>query len=226
MRLQSISENAIMMTLPYSPDLTPYLIAFKRYLDNHALILETVIGYRTITIYFDPLQVHHQEIIEIVTVASKHQQPDQVDSTLHHIPVCYDKMFGLDIENVMKEHQLSLQKVIELHTTPIYNVSFLGFSPGFPFLTGMDQGLATPRKDNPRLEVPKGSVGIAGSQTGIYPSTSPGGWQIIGRTPVNLLPLNEEKPTLFTAGDQIKFYPINKIEFQQLQKEERIKNGN
>ncbi len=226
MRLQSISENAIMMTLPYTPDLSPYLIAFKQHLDNRSFIFETVIGYCTITVYFDPLRVTHQEMIRIITAASEQIQANHLDSTLHHIPVCYDNAYGMDIEHVMKKCQLSLQKVIDLHTTPTYNVSFLGFSPGFPFLTGMDQELTTPRKDNPRLEIPKGSVGIAGGQTGIYPSTSPGGWQIIGRTPIHLLPLNDDGPTLFAPGDQIKFYPINKIEYEQLQKEERIKYGN
>ncbi|SFM24205.1 inhibitor of KinA [Gracilibacillus orientalis] len=226
MRLQSISENTIMMTLPNNPDLSTYLIAVKHHLDNQAFILETVIGYRTITVYFNPLQVTHQEILTFITATWEQKQAEQIHSTLHHIPVCYDKAFGIDIEHVMKEHQLSLQKIIALHTTPTYNVSFLGFSPGFPFLTGMNQHLATPRKNNPRLEVPKGSVGIAGGQTGIYPSTSPGGWQIIGRTPINLLPLDADRPTLLVPGDQIRFYPINKTEFEQLQKEERIKNGN
>jgi inhibitor of KinA len=226
MRLQSISENAIMMTLPYTPDSSAYLIAVKQQLENQSFIVEAIVGYRTITVYFDPLRISHQEIKKVITAASEQKLTNKINGRLHHIPVCYDKMFGIDIAHVMKTKKLSWQKVVALHSNPTYNVSFLGFSPGFPFLSGMDQTLATPRKDKPRLEVPQGSVGIAGGQTGIYPSKSPGGWQIIGRTPVNLLPLADDRPTLLAPGDQIRFYPITKIEFEQLQKEERIKNDN
>ncbi|WP_163578976.1 5-oxoprolinase subunit PxpB [Gracilibacillus saliphilus] len=226
MRLQSISENAIMMTLPYTPDSSAYLIAVKQQLENQSFIVEAVAGYRTITVYFDPLRISHREMKKVITAASEQNQTEKIKSRLHHIPVCYDKTLGIDMAHVMKNKKLSWQKVVALHTTPTYNVSFLGFSPGFPFLTGMDQTLATPRKDKPRLEVPQGSVGIAGGQTGIYPSTSPGGWQIIGRTPVNLLPLADDRPTLLAPGDQIRFYPITKMEFEQLQNEERIKNDN
>ncbi|WP_018931064.1 5-oxoprolinase subunit PxpB [Gracilibacillus lacisalsi] len=226
MLLQSISENAIMMTLPYTPDSSAYLIAVKQQLENQSFIVEAVVGYRTITVYFDPLRISHQKMKKVITATSEQKQTEKINGRLHHIPVCYDKTFGIDIAHVMKNKKLSWQKVVALHSNPTYNVSFLGFSPGFPFLTGMDQTLATPRKDKPRLEVPQGSVGIAGGQTGIYPSTSPGGWQIIGRTPVNLLPLADDRPTLLAPGDQIRFYPITKIEFEQLQKEERIKNDN
>ncbi len=226
MRLQSISENAIMMTLPYTPDLSAYLIKVKQQLDNQWFIVETVVGYRTLTVYFDPLRITHQEMKKVITAADEQKQTDKINRRLHHIPVCYDQRFGIDMEYVIKKKKMTLQRVISLHTTPTYNVSFLGFSPGFPFLTGMDQELATPRKDSPRLEVPKGSVGIAGGQTGIYPSSSPGGWQIIGRTPVNLLLLTDDRPTLLAPGDQVRFYPITKTAFEQLQKEERIKNDN
>ncbi|MFD2656954.1 5-oxoprolinase subunit PxpB [Gracilibacillus thailandensis] len=224
MRLQSISENAIMMTLQYTPDSSAYLIAVKQQLENQSFIVEAVVGYRTLTVYFDPLRITHQEMKKVITAASEQKLTDKINGRLHHIPVCYDKTFGIDMAHVMKNKKLSWQKVVALHSTPTYNVSFLGFSPGFPFLTGMDQTLATPRKDKPRLEVPQGSVGIAGGQTGIYPSTSPGGWQIIGRTPVNLLPLADDRPTLLAPGDQIRFYPITKMEFEQLQNEERIIN--
>ncbi|MGN8647400.1 5-oxoprolinase subunit PxpB [Gracilibacillus sp. HCP3S3_G5_1] len=226
MRLQSIAENALIMTFPYTSDLSSYLITLKKQLDNQPLFIETVIGYQTITIYFDPLQITHQEARKLVTTITEHKYSDQIVSKLHHIPVCYDETFAFDIKSVTKIHQLPLKKLIELHTSPTYYVSFLGFSPGFPFLSGMDPNLATPRKETPRLNVPKGSVGIAGSQTGIYPSTSPGGWQIIGRTPVDLLPLADGKPTLFAPGDKIKFYPINQTEFEQLHKEERRENDN
>src|SRR5699024_9656039 len=126
---------------------------------------------------------------------------NEKDATLYEIPVCYEEEFGWDMGEVTNSHSISQQELVALHTEPTYTVSFLGFSPGFPFLNGMNQAIQTSRKQNPRLEVPKGSVGLAGKQTGIYPSQSPGGWQIIGRTPIELLPLQPHKPTLLTPGD-------------------------
>ncbi|MBE3569818.1 MAG: 5-oxoprolinase subunit PxpB, partial [Bacillales bacterium] len=115
-----------------------------------------------------------------------------------------------DIEEVASTNGLSVEKVIEIHSSASYHVYFLGFAPGFPFLGGMDPSIATPRKQSPRLKVPAGSVGIAGNQTGIYPIETPGGWQIIGRTPISLFQPDQNPPTFLLPGDKVRFVPITK----------------
>jgi inhibitor of KinA len=129
------------------------------------------------------------------------------------IPVCYDPVFGLDLKLLSKSKKLSIDQVIELHTAQTYRVFMLGFLPGFAYMAIVDEKIATPRLPSPRKHVPAGSVGIAGNQTGIYPLDSPGGWNIIGRTPVKLFDSHNENPVLFQPGDEVKFYSVSKEEF-------------
>lgn len=133
------------------------------------------------------------------------------------IPVCYDKEFALDIDRVSKHTKLSTDEIIHLHTKGKYLVYFLGFSPGFPYIGGMDQKLETPRLNSPRIEVMQGSVAIGGKQTGIYPITSPGGWNIIGRTPLILFDWNKISNPILQMGARIQFYAISHKEFSQHQ---------
>src|SRR5690606_34666768 len=132
------------------------------------------------------------------------------------IPVLYGEELGPDLANVARLNNLSEQEVIKLHTEPDYTVYFLGFSPGFPFLGGLDERIANPRLENPRKKVQAGSVGIANHQTGIYPVTSPGGWQIIGHTPIPLFNPSDDNPFLLSPGDIITFKPITKIEYDEI----------
>jgi inhibitor of KinA len=179
---------------------------------------ELVPAYHTLTIYYDPFIVsgpfpfekvkNHLEAILTpfkTTTVSNNQYID--------IPVCYESDFAPDLNDLAITNNLTVEEVVQLHSSKIYTVMFIGFSPGFPFLTGLDNRLHFPRKTTPRLKVHQGSIGIAGSQTGIYSLDSPGGWQIIGRTPIKLFNINSEKPTLLKAGDKVKFYPISKKEF-------------
>lgn len=132
------------------------------------------------------------------------------------IPVCYDEEFALDLEHVSRHTGLPAADVIRLHATPEYIVSCVGFMPGFPYLAGLSPELQTPRRETPRKEVPAGSVAIGGMQTGIYPATSPGGWHVIGRTPVQLFNAqNETAPSLLRAGDRVRFRSITRAEFKQ-----------
>ncbi len=139
------------------------------------------------------------------------------------IPVCYGGDFGPDLEYVAHHNNISPQEVIEIHSGNEYSVYMIGFSPGFPYLGGMSEKISAPRRSSPRLIIPAGSVGIAGKQTGIYPIETPGGWQIIGRTPIKLFRPDEESPSLLQAGDKIKFTPISYPEFM---KWEEQKNDN
>lgn len=174
-------------------------------------------AYNTILITFDPCIVHLHRINEIIT--SLLQQENSVtipESRIINIPVCYDEEYAWDISNVAKHNSLTIEQVIQFHSKPEYLVYFLGFSPGFPYLGEMPKEIATPRLASPRLKVPEGSVAIGGDQTGIYPISSPGGWNIIGRTTLTLFSPEKEEPTLLRMGDKIKFIPITKKEFQQL----------
>ncbi len=137
------------------------------------------------------------------------------------IPVCYGNKFGPDMENVQKAHGLTMEQVILLHSTPEYLIYMIGFTPGFAFLGGLDEKLYTPRLATPRMHVPEGSVGIANNQTGMYPIASPGGWQLIGKTPLKLFAPDRANPFLYKAGDKIKFKPISQIEYDLLAQKEK-----
>ena len=179
--------------------------------------LETVPAYTTLTVYYDPFALPvpspYQEACRKIEAGLEKLDDLELTGKTVEIPVCYHADFALDMEEVAGNSNLSVEEVIERHTSPAYYVYFLGFTPGFPFLGGMDTSLAIPRKSSPRKQIAAGSVGIAGQQTGIYPVTSPGGWQIIGRTPISLLRLGEKPPTLLQAGDYVRFYAISKQAF-------------
>lgn len=131
------------------------------------------------------------------------------------IPLVYGGEFGPDLEQVAKFHQLSCEEVIRRHSSGRYTVLFLGFQPGFPYLDGLDSSLFTPRLAVPRLSIPAGSVGIGGNQTGIYPASAPGGWQLIGRTNIPLFtPQSIGSPTLVEPGDTVQFIPVTSLEFK------------
>jgi inhibitor of KinA len=132
------------------------------------------------------------------------------------IPICYDASLAPDLHELAMAHQLTQETFIEIHVQQVYRVYMIGFMPGFAYMGSVDLRIASPRKANPRAHVPAGSVGIAGFQTGIYPFDSPGGWQIIGQTPLLLFDANKDRPTLLEPGDEVRFYQINLNEFHHL----------
>jgi len=132
------------------------------------------------------------------------------------IPVCYDSEFAPDLNDVARHTQIPATEVVDLHSTTEYRVACIGFVPGFPFLAGLPEKLATPRRDVPRKEIPPGSVGIGGAQTGIYPLRSPGGWNLIGRTPLKLFDPTKNPPALLRPGDRVRFRAITREEFESL----------
>lgn len=180
-------------------------------------LIEVVPTYTSIYVYYDPLKINYQEILKAVEPFLS-AEPKEEEHRVVEIPTVYGGEFGPDIEFVANYNGLTVDDVIELHSKPSYRVYMLGFTPGFAYLGGMDERIATPRLEKPRLKVPAGSVGIAGKQTGIYPLESPGGWRLIGRTPLRLFDPNKALPTLLQPGDYVKFVPIDEEEFWEIYK--------
>lgn len=184
-------------------------------------ILETVPAYASLMIYYDPLVLDYDQAAAVVRQAGEQMPAKAADNgRLVEIPVCYGGKMGPDIYNVSRHAGLSVQEVIKLHTEPVYRIYMLGFLPGFPYLGGLDERLYTPRLDAPRTSIPAGSVGIGGEQTGIYPIASPGGWQLIGRTPLRLYNPDNNGQLPYAAGDRIQFHSITEFEFQEIAREE------
>jgi KipI family sensor histidine kinase inhibitor len=185
--------------------------------DIPAGVLEIIPTYRSLLIVYDPVDTSPDRLKETLGALEEDLKDIQIPPPERvEIPVCYGGEFGPDIEFVAENHQLSVDEVIQYHTEPEYLIYMVGFTPGFPFLGGLPDILHTPRLETPRTFVPRGSVGIANAQTGIYPVASPGGWQLIGRTPVTLFAPHHKDPFLYKAGDMIKFKPISRDEFDQL----------
>lgn len=130
------------------------------------------------------------------------------------IPVCYGGELGPDLEDVARQHGLAVQEVIDIHAAGDYLVYMVGFMPGFAYLGGLSDRIATPRRQTPRTAVPAGTVGIGGAQTGVYPLVSPGGWNLIGRTPLRIFEIDRDEPALMVTGDRVRFHPITPDEFR------------
>jgi len=165
-------------------------------------------AYESLLIRFDPLVQSHAEIEALVRKRLQVTLPDLPERKQLDVPVCYGGAFGPDLEEVARLTQLIPAQVVELHSSVNYRVCFLGFAPGFPYLGGMDRRIAVPRLDSPRKKVAPGTVAIADEQTGIYPVSSPGGWRLIGRTPLKLFTPDEPSPALVLPGDRLRFRPI------------------
>ena len=172
-------------------------------------IIDLVPSYRSLMVTFDPLVLDRRDLqAAIAEVWDGRDQIELPESREHEIPVVYGGEQGPDLQWVAEHHNISAEAVIEKHAAVRYRVYMIGFTPGYPYMGELPEDLNTPRRETPRTHVPKGSVGIAQRQTGIYPVTSPGGWQIIGWTPVNLFDADAEPPARLQMGDWVRFKPI------------------
>lgn len=181
-------------------------------------VTEWVPSYATVTVFFDPRRTSLDRLRplleEMVAGADDVTLPPARTVVL---PVRYGGAWGPDLEAVASLHGMSADEVVEEHCRPTYRVYLIGFSPGFPYLGGLSERLATPRLETPRLSVPAGSVAIGGSQTGVYPIETPGGWRILGRTPIRLFDLARPAPNLLDAGDRVRFRPIGEEEYREIE---------
>ena len=188
-------------------------------------VYDLVPTYRSLLVYYNPMRTTWPELED--SLRSLLQDTRDSGSSVPRVvsvPTLYGGEYGPDLEFVAENAGLTTDEVVEIHSGSDYLVYMMGFSPGFPYLGGLAERLATPRLATPRLEIPAGSVGIAESQTGVYPVASPGGWQLIGRTPLRLFDETAEQPALLRAGDYIRFVPLE-TEVRYLEIQERVEAG-
>lgn len=218
-RVSALGDAAVVVSFgdEIDPEIHKRVRAFAEYLDSTppSAMVEYVPAFTTVTMIYDPLLRRYDEFkasVEAVLgeVASV---TTMVEREPVKIPVCYGGDFGPDLDFVAAHNEITPDEVIEIHSGETYLVYMIGFAPGFPYLGGMSSRIAAPRLDIPRGAVPAGSVGIAGAQTGVYSIATPGGWRLIGRTPLQLFRPTARKPSLLQAGDHVRFVPITRAEY-------------
>jgi len=220
-----VGENALTVSLGNEMDTALNNQVFRLYhyfrSQPNPFWTDLIPAYTTLTVVYNSvaLRKHYPSAVEFVTHEIQQAIYASIDVELTsgrtvQIPVCYDSFFGLDLKALAKSKGLSVNAIKEIHSAQSYHVFMLGFLPGFAYMGSVNEEIAAPRSSSPRRHVPAGSVGIAGNQTGIYPVDSPGGWSIIGRTPVKLFDPESESPALLQPGDEVSFIPISKEEFE------------
>ena len=229
--IQTYGDRALLVNFEQKIDagVNEAVIALNEWIlaENIQGLSYTVPAYCSLTLAYDPGLVEQETLTERISDFSQ-QLSEQKSSTkrLLRIPVCYEEEFALDKEEVLQLTGLSWEEVLNLHTQTRFRVFMLGFLPGFTYMGKLPEALFCQRRKEPRLRVPKSSVGLAGFQTGIYPSIAPGGWQLIGKTPLEIFDPQRKDPFLFHAGDELNFYPIDVRDFAAIEKEVEMKSFN
>lgn len=228
-RLLPEGEGGLLVELgdAVDPDVNARVHALARAVVRRleASVLEVVPSYASLLVVFDPLRLPRKRLEARITALAREVEAIRAGPPRRvvEIPVCYGGALGPDLEDVARAVALSPAEVIARHSAPVYRVYLLGFTPGFPYLGGMDPRLACPRLASPRLRVPAGSVAIAGAQTGVYSVESPGGWRLLGRTPLQLFDADPgaRRPFLLAPGDGLRFVPVDRARFDALAAEVR-----
>lgn len=229
--LEPLGDNSIIIELgdDISREIQQKVKKVSSFFEEHSFdwMIETVPGFTTVAVFYDPLKIEtatlpYETVCEELTTLLEGLSVDQdAEPRIVEIPVCYGGEFGPDLEEVAEHNGIAPEEVIDIHSNGEYTVYMIGFAPGFPYIGGMSEKITAPRRKNPRLKIPAGSVGIAGKQTGVYPIETPGGWQLIGRTPRKLFLPDGDTPSLLQAGDQIKFVPVSLEEFLKMKEDDK-----
>jgi inhibitor of KinA len=234
MEITPLGDSAVLIRVAENFDAAPgealnKVLATKRDLEGAQIpgAIDIAPAYTTVALFYDPVRAIDagapienvfgwiEQRIRKALSNVKENHADQTEKSLIEIPVCYETEFALDLEQVARHAGVHWKEVVDLHCGAEYRVHCVGFTPGFPFLGGLPRKIATPRRDVPRKEIPAGSVAIGGAQTGIYPIKSPGGWNVIGRTPLRLFDPQKDPPALLLAGDRVRFRSITREEFEK-----------
>jgi KipI family sensor histidine kinase inhibitor len=219
-RIIPAGDAAIVLELPARIDVavTSRLVFIAEHLRRRfgAAVLDAVVGYCTLTVYFDPVLTDALWLEgEMLGIASQEPPAAALNGARIDVPVCYGGEFGPDLASVAAQIGATPDEVIELHCAPEYRVFVVGFVPGFAYMGEVHERLALPRRSSPRTKVPAGSVAIAAGQTGIYPMETPGGWHLLGRTAVRPFDQTRDDPVLFRPGDIVTFHPIDQAEYEK-----------
>jgi len=220
--LQAASDHSLLVTFGAGIDISLNERVHRLFLSLDRELPRGVVqlhpAYASLLVDFNPLETTYADLeAEIILRLPESEEEAPFPACQFEVPVCYGLGFGPDLGAVSAHCGFTVEQVIERHFATEYRVYFIGFSPGFPYLGGMDPALATPRLESPRKSVPAGSVAIGGNQTGIYPLSSPGGWRVIGRTPLRLFDPRRQPPALFQMGDRVRFRPVTPRRFAELE---------
>jgi KipI family sensor histidine kinase inhibitor len=223
-RFEAIADDAWLLQLGNRIDAKTnagvHALCAKIRQHNPAWLRDLVPAYASLAVFFDPAVASADAVCDWLRAHVEDSSATAIDTTgsprLVEIPVAYGGSFGPDLDGAAAELGLAPDELVQRHANAEYTVAMIGFAPGFPYLLGLDPALALPRLATPRTAVPAGSVGIGGAQTGIYPRESPGGWRLIGRTPLALFDPTNEPPALLAPGDRVRFRAIGADEFARL----------
>ena len=224
LRIRPCGDRAVTITLSEEINVRTNLLvqalSEKILLAADGAVTETVPSYSALVVLYDPAQISYNRLCSLIReLFSSCMEQEKARARLLHIPCCYQARFGPDLAETAALLDLSAQDLVRLHCAVDYRIFMIGFLPGFPYLGGMDQRIAAPRLKSPRQIIPAGSVGIGGSQTGIYPVASPGGWRLIGQTPLKLYDPSASDPILCRAGDYIRFEPVTTCDFYDIRRD-------
>ena len=219
--IKSMDESNLLMEWPgaISEDIMREIAAWQHAIEKNLspIILECFAAYRSLLITYDHQQIDAEDLeIELLKLPVSKRK---LRSKKWQVPVYYDEEVAPDLEKFCEEKNLTLKQLIKKHTSPLYDIHFYGFLPGFMYLGGLDDALGHPRKATPDNSIPAGSVAIGGQQTGIYPTTSPGGWHVIGNCPIKLFDVTQDPPCPFKPGDQIRFKSVAKKQYDKIKDE-------
>ncbi|WP_298238114.1 5-oxoprolinase subunit PxpB [uncultured Algibacter sp.] len=214
-------EHSILIEWPsiIDKDILLDIISFKEIIkkNNIKVVIEVRISYNSLLVIYELNEfVLESSVQELKNIYASFREQIKPIFRQWKIPVCYDDQFAIDLDEMSLEKNMSKSDIIKRHSSAIYTVYFIGFLPGFLYLGGLDKTLYTPRKATPRLKIEKGTVAIGGKQTGVYPSESPGGWNIIGNSPIEFFNAQSEIPCFAKSGDRIKFNSVSLKEYQNI----------